>query len=248
MKRTALLVFILTIGKFGLSQKQTTHSQQVWLAYFNQTRFSDKWGIWVDAHLRTKDDFFDSLSVGIARAGLTYYLNDNTKLTAGYAYVNIFPGDNHANISRPEHRPWQQIQWHTKYPKLRLMQYLRLEERFRRKVLNNDELAEGHNFNFRVRYNFFMNGPIGNKPFVPGTFSWIVNDELHVSFGKEVVYNYFDQNRLFLGFSYHVNAHDNIQFGYMNIFSQLPAGNRYRNVHAARLFYIHNLDLRRKNK
>ena len=55
-----------------------------------------------------------------SEVGLTYYLNDDTKLTAGYAYVNHFPADNHKNITQPEHRPWQQIQWHSKYPKLRL--------------------------------------------------------------------------------------------------------------------------------
>jgi hypothetical protein len=228
------------------SQKQTTHVQQIWLAYFNQTRFSDKWGLWADFHLRTKEDFTDDLSSGIARVGLTYYLNDNTKLTAGYSYVNHFPADNHADISRPEHRPWQQVQWHTKYPKVRLMQYLRLEERYRRKVVSNDQLGDGYNFNYRLRYNFFFNVPLSRKAFAPKTLSFIANDEVHVNFGEEVVYNYFDQNRLFLGLGYHLNAHDHLQFGYMNVFQQLAAGNRYRTTHVIRLFYIHNLDLRKK--
>ncbi|MGB8192577.1 MAG: DUF2490 domain-containing protein, partial [Chitinophagaceae bacterium] len=220
--------------------------QQMWFAYFNQTRFSDKWGLWADFHLRTKEDFTHDLSTGIARLGLTYYLNDNTKLTAGYAYVNHFPADNHTNVSQPEHRPWQQVQWHTKYTKIRLMQYLRLEERFRRKILNNNELAEGHNFNYKLRYNFFMTGPLSKNAFARGTFSWIVTDEVHINFGKEVVYNYFDQNRFFTGFAYHTSSHANLQFGYMNQFVQLGAGNRYRNVHAIRLFYIHNIDARKK--
>jgi hypothetical protein len=32
----------------------------------------------------------------------------------------------------------------------------------------------------------------------------------------------------------------------MNIFQQLSAGNRYRSNHVARLFYFHNIDLRRE--
>ncbi|HEY0677411.1 MAG TPA: DUF2490 domain-containing protein [Chitinophagaceae bacterium] len=247
MKKGFVLMALLSLFSGILNaQKQTTHLQQLWLAYFNQTRLSDKWGIWFDAHLRTKDDFTDDLSTAIGRIGLTYYLNDNTKLTAGYAYVNHFPADNHANISRPEHRPWQQIQWHTKYPKVRLMQYLRLEERYRRKVLNNDELDDGHNFNYRIRYNFFLNVPFGKKPFAPRTFSFIANDEVHVNLGKEVTYNYFDQNRFFVGFGYHTSPQDHLQFGYMNVFVQLPEGNRYRNIHAVRLFYVHNIDIRKK--
>ena len=37
----------------------------------------------------------------------------------------------------------------------------------------------------------------------------------------------------------------NVQFGYMNLFQQLPAGNQFKNIHAARVFYFHNLDFRK---
>nr|MBA4167962.1 DUF2490 domain-containing protein [Chitinophagaceae bacterium] len=105
-----LLVFeLFSPGTFA--QKQTEHVQQVWVAYSNQTRFSEHWGLWADFHLRTKEDFLTDLSQAIARSGLTYYINDKVKLTVGYAYVNIFPGVGHTNVSRPEYRPWQQVQW-----------------------------------------------------------------------------------------------------------------------------------------
>ncbi|HEU4858541.1 MAG TPA: DUF2490 domain-containing protein, partial [Chitinophagaceae bacterium] len=109
-----LISFLLTQNLFSQT-KQTESLQQVWLAYNNQTRFSDKWGAWADIHLRTKEDFFSHLSSSITRFGLTHYLNDDTKLTLGYAYITHFPQDNHGNINRPEHRPWQQLQWHNKY-------------------------------------------------------------------------------------------------------------------------------------
>jgi hypothetical protein len=217
------------------------------MGYFNQTRFNDRWGMWADLHLRTKDDFVHDLSTGIIRLGLTYYLNDDLKLTAGYAFVNHFPADNHKNISQPEHRLWQQIQWHQKFKRIRTMQWVRLEERFRHKILNDDELAEGYNFNFRIRYNFLFQTALGNKPFKKGTFSWVLNDEVHINFGKQIVYNYFDQNRFFTGFNYFLSDHDNIQFGYMNLFQQLSSGSSYRVVHAARVFYFHNVDLRKKS-
>jgi hypothetical protein len=239
-----ILLFSFTASTYA--QKQTQSIQQVWLAYNNQTRFSEKWGLWFDGHLRTKEDFVTGLSTAIARVGLTYYLNDNTKLTLGYAYVNAFPSDNHKEVSQPEHRPWQQIQWHTKYSKIRMMQWLRLEERYRRKIASDEELAEGYNFNWRLRYNFFIAAPLSKRAFAPGTFSFIFNDELHINAGKEIVYNTFDQNRLFVGFGFHTNAHDNLQFGYMNQYQQLAAGNKYKSVHVARVFYFHNLDLRSK--
>jgi hypothetical protein len=112
-----------------IAQKQTTQVQQVWAGYFNQTRLSDHWGLSADLHLRTREDFFTELSAGIARVGLTYYVNDHVKLTAGYAYVNHFPADSHSGISQPEHRPWQQVMWHSNSAKLRITQSVRLEER-----------------------------------------------------------------------------------------------------------------------
>jgi len=241
-----MFFFLMSPNLFSQT-KQTETVQQIWFGYFNQTRFSNKWGTWTDIHLRTKEDFVSDLSQSIFRFGLTYYLNDDTKLTAGYAYVSHYPADNHKNVTMPEHRPWQQIQWHSKYSKLKLMQWFRLEERFRRKIQNDDELAEGYNFNFRFRYNFFFMVPLSKKRFEPKSLSFVVNDEVHINFGKEIVYNYFDQNRFFLGFAYHVNKHDNLQFGYMNVFQQLAAGNKYKSINAARVFYFHNLDLRKKS-
>jgi hypothetical protein len=233
---TCLLILPLCASHVTAQTKNTAHISQVWVGYFNQTRLSSRWGLWADIQLRTKENFTDNLSQSLNRLGLTYYLSDNTKLTLGYAFINYFPGDNHANISQPEHRIWQQIQWHNKYPRLRLMQWFRLEEKFKHKVLDNDHLADGYAYSWKLRYNFFLNAPLGKKAFAPGTLSFVLNDEVHVNFGKEIVYNYFDQNRFFIGFSYHTNASDNIQFGYMNLFQQLPAGNSYKDIHAARIF------------
>jgi hypothetical protein len=245
-KKTIFIIPVLFCTVLFAQTKTTTTLQQVWLGYFNQTRFSNRWGGWLDLQLRTKEDFFTNFSTGIVRAGLTYYVNDACKLTLGYAYVNHFPADNHGEVSQPEHRPWQQVQWHNKYPKIRTMQYIRLEERFRRKILNAAELDEGYAFNFRVRHNILLQVPLSSAGLRPKSLSFIANNELHINFGKQVVNNYFDQNRFFLGFSYLVNAQDNFQFGYLNVFQQLPAGNQYKSIHAARLYYFHNLDLRNK--
>lgn len=247
-KYIVCLIFIVGLDYAAEAQvvKNTTQVNQVWTGYFSQVRFSDKWGLWTDLQLRTKENFTDNFSQSLVRFGLTHYLTDNTKLTLGYAWINHFPADNYAYVSRPEHRIWQQIQWHTKHPRLRLMQWLRLEEKFRRKVVSATTLGDDYNYSWKLRYNFLLNVPLGNKAFAPKTVSFVATDELHINFGNEIVYNYFDQNRFFIGFSYPINAADNIQFGYMNLFQQLASGNSYRNIHAARVFYFHNLDLRKK--
>jgi len=244
--RELFLITTLFLTNHVVGQKTVQHNNQIWTGYFNQTRLNKHWGFWAEAQLRTNENFVDNLSQSILRIGGTYYLNNDTKLTAGYAYVNNFSPANGAKISTPEHRPWQQIQWHTKYSNLRLMQWVRLEERYRQRLLNANELDKSFAFNFRARYNFLMQVPLSKKKFQPNTFSFIANDEVQINFGKEIVYNTFDQNRLFLGFSYQTNQSDNLQFGYMNLFQQLAVGNQYKKLHVLRVFYFHNINLMKK--
>ena len=92
-----------------------------------------------------------------------------------------------------------------------MMQWIRLEERFRHKILNDSTLADGYNFNYKLRYNLWYEIPLSKKGIVPNTFSFIANDEVHINFGKQIVNNYFDQNRFFVGLKYQINAHDNLQ-------------------------------------
>ena len=98
------------------------------------------------------------------------------------------------------------------------------------------------------RYNTILLLPLSKNAFAKNTLSVSMNNELFVNFGKQIVNNYFDQNRLLVGFAYHVTEKDYLQFGYMNIFQQLPAGNKYRMFHVARVFFYHNIDLRSKKK
>ena len=55
-----------------------------------------------------------------------YCFNDDLKFTNGYAFINHFPEEGHANVSMPEHRIWHQIQFHNKYGKVRTMQWVRM--------------------------------------------------------------------------------------------------------------------------
>jgi len=50
-----------------------------------------------------------------------------------------------------------------------------------------------------------------------------LGDELYLYYGPHISNHVFDQNRIFLGFSYAVNKHDNFVFGYMNIQQQNAA-------------------------
>ncbi|GAB3828334.1 DUF2490 domain-containing protein [Hymenobacter jeollabukensis] len=242
MKRT-LLSFVLLLAALAVrAQKQYVREQQTWLGVFNQTRFSQHWGTWTDLHLRLHDHFVQAKFQTVTRLGLTYYLTDDVRLTGGYAYVHHFP-DGARTIGQAEHRPWQQVQWFSRFPQARLMQWVRLEERFRRHIVGNERTAE-FDFNWRTRYNLALFLPLTRRRFEPGSWQVLLNNELMVNFGKEVRYNYFDQNRAFAGVVFQVSRQAQLQAGYMHLFQQLPAGSTYRNQHTIRVFYFHNLNFR----
>ena len=248
MKRLLLfLVFaIFCSSELSAQTKTTVQDGQLWLGYFNQARFSKRWGMWLDIHLRTEEKVFNDLSQLLFRAGITYYASEKIRITAGYVYALQYPAEDMKGVVVPENRFWQLVQWQTQYPRIRMVQGLRFEQRFRRNVLNYNELAPGYNFNYRLRYNTVFNLPLNKVKIEANTLSFVMSDEVMVNFGKNIVYNYFDQNRFFAGFSWYFNAHDNIQLGYMNLFQQLPAGNKYRSAHIVRLYFIQQVDFRKK--
>jgi Protein of unknown function (DUF2490) len=242
MQRLLSFFFLVLLTQPLLAQKQYVREQQTWLGVFNQTRFTNRWGTWTDLHLRLHDHFVQARFQALTRVGLTYYLTDDVRLTGGYAYVYHYP-DGARTVGQPEHRPWQQVQWFTKFPKARLMQWVRLEERFRRTIRQN-EPTEGFDFNYRTRYNAALFLPLTKRGFEPGGWQFLLNNEVMMNFGKEIRLNYFDQNRLFAGLVYPLNKHAQLHAGYMHLFQQLPVGSTYRNQHTIRVFYFHNFDLR----
>ncbi len=209
-----------------------------WIGYFNQTRFTQRSGVWADLHLRQNDSFILETHAFLGRLAYIYYVNDRTRLTAGYAY-QLQPGT-HGKKDVPEHRAWQQIQWMEKKPFLAMMQWARFEQRFHQRG-GDDEFTFS---NYRLRYNLAFTFPLTRKEVQPKTPFIFTNNEVFVNFGKNIVNNYFDQNRFFVGFGYQFTHHLNAQLGYMNVFQQLPAGNEYVSSDAIRLFVFHSIDLR----
>jgi hypothetical protein len=249
MKKHLTLSALLIILSFNVvwSQSKVIHSrEQLWLGYFNQTRLSNRVGLWLDVHYRMTDNFIERPFQFLFRPAVSYYIKNNLRLQAGYTYVAHFPAEG-METTRPEHRGWQQIWWRQEFQGLTTLQWLRLEERFNRKI-ENDELQPGYNFNYRLRYNLSFFIPLKGKSLEPKTPFVAIIDELFINFGERIVYNTFDQNRFFVGIGYQFNPHLNVQAGYMNIFQQEASGNSYWSTHAFRLFVFHSIDLRNNNE
>jgi hypothetical protein len=226
----------------GQSVKEVTSREQLWAAYFNQTRLTKNVGLWLDVHWRQTGDFVDRPFQLLIRPALTTYIKDNVRVNTGYAFINHYPAEGF-ETARPEHRIWEQIWWNQKYTSFSLLQWLRLEQRFLRNIAN-DELQDGYQKANRIRYNFMFTVPLKGKDVVKGTPTAVLSNELFLNLGKNVVYNTFDQNRFFIGGGYQLTSSLNAQLGYLNVYQQEASGNRYMVSHAIRFYLIQSLDLR----
>jgi hypothetical protein len=220
---SALLTFTSLFVVAQSPEKEFEYRKMTWLGYFNQTRFTEKSGLWLDLHLRLNDDFTNETHALLGRVAYIYYFSDKARLDVGYAYQEQ-PG-HHGAVDVHEHRPWQQLQWFEKKSWFSLMQWVRFEQRFRSAGDQEYEFA-----NHRVRYNLAVSIPLTKKEMGPKTPFLFVNNEVFINAGKNIVNN---------------TSHLNVQLGYMNIFQQLPAGDQYVKTDAIRLFLFHSIDLRK---
>lgn len=246
MNKAAIIVFLLLWMGAG-AQKQVSTTEQTWLGFIQQVRFSKHWGATADVHFRTADNLLQGRNLALGRIGATYFLDDRTQLGAGYAHFYYYPGENHLLEGRPEHRLWQQVLWQNNGPKLRVQNRIRMEQRWRQHINSRGGTDPRYDFNWRARTQVQLLYPLGKHPFAPGSVALMLADEAMLNFGKEIVFNTFDQNRIIAGIQLQVGKRDFLQAGYMHIFQQQASGAKYRQSHVARIFYTHNLDLRGKH-
>lgn len=246
MKKQVFFILLLLISlSISAQDKQIVHYQQIWSSYLNQTKLNNRWGLWSEMQLKTQDHFTYNFSSTELNLGAIYYINKDLKFINGYTFVNQFPAQPRT-INLYEHRPWQMLQWTNNLPRSKFTQWVRLEERFKSKYLSNNSLAEGYEFSSRFRYNVFFQTQIGKKRFAPGTFSFLLANEIYLNIGQNTTQSSFDQERLFLGCFYHVNKHDNLQFGFTKVYQQISSNNKFKSIDVLKLAYFNNLDFSSK--
>jgi len=238
------LILVSCISNAQSNAKQIVTEEKTFFAYINQTRLSKRFGIWTDLHLRTKDQFVNRLHQSLGRIGVTYYLTNDLRFTFAYCFAYNFPEEGF-KAHRVEHRPWQQIFFKQEYHKVQTIQMLRLEERYIQNVVN-DVATNDYSYKTRLRYSYMVLFPFTKNGIQPKSVFGVLNNEVFFNFGKNVIYNVFDQNRFFAGAGYQVNKASSVHLGYMNIYQQLDAGNKYTNSHCIRLFFYHNIDFRKE--
>ncbi|MEN9697383.1 MAG: hypothetical protein RLZ56_804 [Bacteroidota bacterium] len=238
------IIIVLLCFCIGIQlNAQTNHSEESWWDYLNQNRYTEHWGSWIDLQSKRKENYVDVINANEYTLGASYFQNTRFKYTAALTYVDNYMGTgNTYHIG--EYRPWQQIQLSTSARKSKWVQWIRLEERFKETAINNAPSGR-FDFNYRLRYFILGQFPMFGHAYDKGSISFVSSEELYLNFGKNIVYNTFDQNRFFLGIYYYLNKENILQLGYTNMFQKYNLPNKYLNADVLRISLFNNIDFRR---
>lgn len=229
------IVFPFVLLAQTAKEKDVNQQFQTWVSLNGVTNFSAHWGINADVHLRASDFFHDN-NFFLLRGAISYIPNATFSFTSGYAHLWVAPINSDWNTFADENRIYQQVQVNTKSGKVNIVNRVRNEQRWQ-EIIINDQGSGKNKFSNRVRYLISATIPIFKKKTAP---SLVVSDELLIQFGKDIVYNTFDQNRFFIGIKQAINPKLSFDFGYMNVYQQKSSGYQYDMDHILRLFFYLN--------
>ena len=238
VKYKLFFFFVLfTLFMFGQTpvQKEVNHQIQSWISLNNNFKFNDHCSLLADFHLR-RNDFVNRDSFYFVRSGIAYLPSPKVLFALGYAHMWVAPTKPEWSTFGNENRIYQQIQLISKLGDLSILQRIRYEQRWQDIIITDDRTDEKR-FTNRLRYLVSFNISIFKKKAMP---SLVVADEILVHFGKEIVYNTFDQNRIFIGIKQTINPKLSFDFGYMNVYQQKYSGYQYDMNHTLRLFFYYN--------
>ncbi len=244
IKNTCLLLLFSLLCLGVRAQKEVSHQSLYWLRYYNQLSINKKWALHNEIENRrflenNRQHHF------IAHTRLYYKILRNTDVALGLTYSRQSPQDANATSTLvvPEIRPNQEINLNNILAKrLTLQHRIRIDERFIRKN-NGIQLLDGYDFNFRFRYRLQANYRLSSDSANNKTTFKVAN-EIMLNAGKNIVYNQFDQNRIYIGCEQEVNKKISLELGYLHWYQQRAKQNQFFDRDIIRLTVLHKLKWR----
>ena len=202
MKRINLIIACVVVPITFLSQTKEDKLGSWWM-YFGTHHLNEKYSIHYETQLRHYEigaNFFQLLP----RVGLNYKIDDNSMVTAGYAWIPTQPdlGEGFDGDLVTENRIWQQFILRNKINNIKFRHRYRLEQRW---VKQNDVTS----YKNRARYMLSAKVPLSKNESSP--LFLFIYDEIFLHIDD----NPFNQNRLYGALGYTVNKNMNIQAGYL---------------------------------
>ena len=239
LQLVGLLVLLFLLGSSHLfaQEKKVTPGTQQWSQYCYQVKLNQKWSWNSDVAFRWKDGF-DASTQYLVRTAMSYQLNPQLAVSAGFAHFGFFT---EGEVSKIEFRPHQEFILQNKFQKLSIKHRYRLEERFFQSTSEDYPLA--NSFNFRFRYKLSTSFPLFTfSPRKPDRkLSFLVANEVFLNAGKNIVHNVFDQNRVMLGPALQLNKHLKVSSIWNNQFASSSTEAAFKHTHVFLLKVNHRI-------
>ena len=247
MKRFTIitvLIYLISYSNTKAQTKQVNKQEQFWTSINSTVKLTKHWGFIADAHVR-RTDFLALPSFYFLRGAANYWINPKLAVALGYAHMWVAPTKAGYTTFANENRTYQQLQLLSNAGNVTVLQRLRSEQRWIEKIVQ-DKKTDTINFTERIRYLCSLTIPVFKNKHLP---SLIISDEVCLQFGKHIIYNTFDQNRLFIGIKQNMSKSLSFDAGYMYLYQQKETGYHYNANKTYRLFFYYMPDFsRHKNK
>ena len=238
------LIFIF-FSTFLFGQKNVENQQLLWYGYYNKLQINQNWVLNSEVQER---HFYQPLVQHqlVFRTNLDRRILDDINVSLGFVVFLQSPNDpeSESTLMVPELRTDFGFNAKKKYKYFNVNQLFKVEARFFHQTENN-ELVGGYQFsNFRMRYQLGLDIPLIKKQDAEKLILKI-KDEVMFNFGKNIVKNVFDQNRIYIGLNYPMNKNLAFEAGYLNWFQQRPSGTDFYNRDIIRFSVFHTINLKK---
>jgi hypothetical protein len=238
------LIFIF-FSTFLFGQKNVENQQLLWYGYYNKLQINQNWVLNSEVQER---HFYQPLVQHqlVFRTNLDRRILDDINVSLGFVVFLQSPNDpeSESTLMVPELRTDFGFNAKKKYKYFNVNQRFKVEARFFHQTENN-ELVGGYQFsNFRMRYQLGLDSPLIKKQDAEKLILKI-KDEVMFNFGKNIVKNVFDQNRIYIGLNYPMNKNLAFEAGYLNWFQQRPSGTDFYNRDIIRFSVFHKINLKK---
>ena len=236
MKSRVLLSCLLFSFVSVSGQKSITHQSLYWIRYYPQLRLSSKYTL--HAEIENRRFFKNSIqhhTINHYRLQykLSSYADAGGGITFSWQSPQIPDGVNHLVV--PEIRGVQELNLTQNISKVfSLGHRFRVDERFIHKN-NGITLEDGYDFNFRFRYRVQILYKLTKSLRVKA------GDEIMINQGKIIVYNTFDQNRVYFSLEKEFSPKVALEISYIKWYQQRPSGNQYFSRDILRFSFLHKL-------
>ncbi len=248
--RSLILITLLFSSLFVCSQTEVTLSKPtsktitndygLWLGYYQKFRFKKRMFYYGEYHIRRRN-FAADMNKLYLRYGITYLLTKQAELTFGIATPINFAQEPVAEDQDPyflEFRFWEQALFVLPVLTSKTYHQIRFEQRWKRKF----EKDSKYKLTFRWRYKFTIYIPLNNRHLEPGTVFFSFYDEIFLQSGQSIVYNIFEDNRMFIGLGYLIRRGLQVQAGYLWNFHHNGSPYEYENENILRVALYHDVD------